>query len=62
MAGLLAQWWAEAAVALKRANAGALRASIGDQAAGAGVDEEGEQDDHGLGEQSVTAALLPTEG
>ena len=62
MAGLLAQWWAETSVALQRANAEALLASLGDQSAGEGLDEDGEQDDPGLGEQPVVAALLPTEG
>ena len=58
-AGLLAQWWAEASVALQRANAEALLASLGEQAA---ADEEEEQEDRGLGEQPITVALLPTEG
>ena len=49
MAGLLAQWWAETSVALQRANAEALLASLGDQSAGEGLDEDGEQDDPGLG-------------
>ena len=62
VAGLLAQWWAETSVALQRANAEALLASLGDQSAGEGLDENGEQDDPGLGEQPVVAALLPTEG
>ena len=53
------QWWAETSVALQRANAEALLASLGDQAA---ADEEEEQEDRGLGEQPVTVALLPTEG
>ena len=59
VAGLLAQWWAETSVALQRANAEALLASLGEQAA---ADEEEEQEDRGLGEQPVTVALLPTEG
>ena len=63
MAGLLAQWWAETSVALQRANANALLVSLGDQTAGEGLDEDGEQDDPGgLGEQPVVAALLATEG
>ena len=62
MAGLLAQWWAETSVALQRANAEALLVSLGDQTAGEGFDDVGEQDDPGLGEQPVVAALLPTEG
>ena len=63
MAGLLAQWWAECSVALQRANADALLASLGDSAAAgpAALDEEEEQqEDPGLGDQPVTAALLPT--
>ena len=59
MAGLLARWWAETSVALQRANAEALLASLGEQAA---ADEEEEQEDRGLGEQPVTVVLLPTEG
>ena len=62
VAGLLAQWWAETSVALQRANAEALLASLGDQAATAEDGEEEEQEDRGLGEQPVTVALLPTEG
>ena len=62
VAGLLAQWWAETSVALQRANAEALLASLGDQCAGGGLDDGGEQDDPGPGEQPVVAALLPTEG
>ena len=62
MVGLLAQWWAETSVALGRANAEALLVSLGDQAAGEALDEDGEQDDPGVGEQPVVAALLPTEG
>ena len=49
-------------MALQRANAEALLASLGDQSAGEGLDEDGEQDDPGIGEQPVVAALLPTEG
>ena len=62
VAGLLAQWWAKTSVVLQRANAEALLASLGDQSAGEGLDEDGEQDDPGLGEQPVVAALLPTDG
>ena len=62
VAGLLAQWWAETSVALQRANAEALLVFLGDQTAGEGLDEDGEQDDPGLGEQRVVAALLPSEG
>ena len=61
-AALLAQYCAETSVALQRANAEALLASLGDQCAGEGLDDGGEQDDPGLGEQPVVAALLPTEG
>ena len=62
MAGLLAQWWAETSVALQRANAEALLVSLGDQTAGEGFDDFGEQGDPGLGEEPVVATLLPTEG
>ena len=62
VACLLAQWWAETSVALQRANAKALFVLLGDQTAGEGLEEDGEQDDTGLGEQPVVAALLPTEG
>ena len=56
------QWWAEKSVALTRANNEATLASLGDQFAGEGLDESGDQDDPGLGEQPAVAALLPTEG
>ena len=56
------QWWAEKSMALTRANKEATLASLGDQFAGEGLDESGDQDDPGLGEQPVDAALLPTEG
>ena len=46
----------------QKTNAEALLVSLGDQTAGEGLDEDGEQDDPGLGEQPVVAALLPTEG
>ena len=49
-------------MALTRANKEATLASLGDQFAGKGLDESGDQDDPGLGEQPVVAALLPTEG
>ncbi len=44
---------------LERANAEALVAFLGDEAA---ADKEEEQEDRGLGEQPVTVALPPTEG
>ncbi len=67
VAGLLAQWWAETSVALQRANAEALLASLGEPtevtAAGEGPDtaeaHEEEEEDPGLGDFPTTAALLP---
>ena len=56
------QWWAEKSMALTRANKEATLASLGDQFAGEGLDESGDQDDPGLGGQPVDTALLPTEG
>ena len=66
VAGLLGQWWAETSVALQRANAEALLASLGDPAAAPapqreqGEEEGGAEEDAGLGDEPVTAALLPT--
>ena len=63
VAGLLSQWWAESSVALQRANADALLASLGDTATGGPAALDGgeeQQEDPGLGDQPVTAALLPT--
>ena len=69
MAGLLAQWWAETSVALQRANADALLASLGDPAAETaprgqerqeGEETGGAQEGTGLGDEPVTVALLPT--
>ena len=62
MVGLLAQWWAETSGALQRTNAEALFVSLGDQAAGGGFDDDSGHGDPGLGDQSIVAALLPTEG
>ena len=54
VAGLLAQWWAETSVALQRANAEALLASLGEPAA-EGVQGVSEVP----GDPLATAPLLP---
>ena len=54
VAGLLAQWWAETSVALQRANAEAVLASLG---ALEGPAPREEDDDDALGD--LAAVLLP---
>ena len=56
VAGLLAQWWAETSVALQRANAEAVLASLG---ALEGPAPREEDDDDALGDLPVAAVLLP---
>ena len=65
VAGLLAQWWAETSVALQRANAEALLASLGEPVRAPttgepGTAEAGEDgEDPGLGDGPTTDVLLP---
>ena len=54
---MLAQWWAETSVALQRANAEAVLASLGVPEAPAQQEEEEEEDD-ALGDLPVAAVLL----
>ena len=56
MAVLLAQWWAETSVALQRANAEAVLASLGTLE---GPTPREEEDDDALGDLPVAAVLLP---
>ena len=70
VAGLLAQWWTETSVALRRANADAPLAPLGDPAAQQALrgeqareveDAEEAEEDTGLRDEPVTVALLLTE-
>ena len=59
VAGLLSQWWGETSVALQRANAEAILASLGDASAQEAPAEQEEEDDDALGDLPVAAVLLP---
>ena len=59
VAGLLSQWWGETSVALQRANAEAILASLGDAGAQQAPAEQEEVDADELDDLLVAAVLLP---